>query len=48
MIKQVVFWKKRPGMTTEEFMDYHENQHSQLSENGPGNQLPRCVPTFEN
>ncbi len=31
MIKQVVFLKKRPDMTVEEFMDYYENQHSQLS-----------------
>jgi hypothetical protein len=31
MIKQVVFLKKRPDMTAEEFMDYYENQHSQLS-----------------
>ena len=26
MIKQVVFLKKRPDMTMEEFMDYYENQ----------------------
>jgi hypothetical protein len=31
MIKQVVFLKKRDGMTLEQFMDYYENQHSQLS-----------------
>jgi EthD domain-containing protein len=31
MIKQVVFLKKRPDLTMEEFMDYYENQHSQLS-----------------
>jgi len=31
MIKQVVFLKKRPDMTMQEFMDYYENQHSQLS-----------------
>ena len=31
MIKQVVFLKKRPDMTMEAFMDYYENQHSQLA-----------------
>ena len=31
MLKQVCFFKKRPDMTMEEFMDYYENQHSQLS-----------------
>src|SRR5262245_30017356 len=31
MIKQVVFLRKRPDLTMEQFMDYYENQHSQLS-----------------
>jgi EthD domain len=31
MIKQVVFLKKRADLTQQEFMDYYENQHSQLS-----------------
>jgi hypothetical protein len=31
MIKQVVFLKKRPDMSMDEFMNYYENQHSQLS-----------------
>ena len=31
MIKQVVFLKKRPDLSMEQFMDYYENQHSQLS-----------------
>jgi hypothetical protein len=31
MIKQVVFFKKRTDMTMEQFMDYYENQHSQLA-----------------
>ncbi|MFP5305885.1 MAG: EthD domain-containing protein [Gammaproteobacteria bacterium] len=31
MIKQVVFLKKRSDMTMEQFMDYYEHQHSQLS-----------------
>jgi hypothetical protein len=32
MFKQVVFLKRRPGMTREEFRDYYENQHSKLHE----------------
>lgn len=31
MIKQIVFLKKRDDLSMEEFMDYYENQHSQLS-----------------
>lgn len=31
MIKQVVFLRKRPELSMEEFMDYYETQHSQLS-----------------
>ena len=31
MITQVVFLKKRPDLTMEQFMEYYENQHSQLS-----------------
>jgi hypothetical protein len=31
MIKQVVLFKKRPDMTVQEFVDYYENQHSQLA-----------------
>ena len=31
MIKQVVFLKRRPDITMEEFKDYYENQHSQLA-----------------
>lgn len=31
MFKQICFFKKRPDMSLEEFMDYYENQHSQLS-----------------
>jgi hypothetical protein len=31
MIKQVVFLKRRHDMTMEQFMNYYENQHSQLS-----------------
>jgi len=31
MLKQICFFRKRPDMTIEQFMDYYENQHSQLS-----------------
>jgi hypothetical protein len=30
MFKQVVFFKKRPDMTMEQFIDYYENHHTQL------------------
>jgi hypothetical protein len=31
MVKQIVFLKKRDDMTADQFMDYYETQHSQLS-----------------
>ncbi len=31
MLKQIVFLRKRTDMTQEQFMDYYENQHSQLA-----------------
>ena len=31
MLKQICFFRKRPDMSLEAFMDYYENQHSQLS-----------------
>ena len=31
MFKQICFFRKRDDMTAEEFLDYYENQHSQLS-----------------
>ena len=31
MIKQVVFLRKRPDISMDEFLDYYENQHSQLA-----------------
>ena len=31
MLKQICFFRKRDDMTMEQFMDYYENQHSQLS-----------------
>ena len=32
MFKQVCFFKKRPDMTMEEFMDYYENHHAKLGQ----------------
>ena len=32
VFKQVCFFRKRPDMTMEEFIDYYENRHSRLSE----------------
>ena len=31
MFKQICFFRKHPDMTSEEFLDYYENQHSQLA-----------------
>lgn len=31
MFKQICFFRKRPDMTMDEFLDYYENQHSQLA-----------------
>lgn len=31
MLKQICFFRKRPDMSMDEFLDYYENQHSQLS-----------------
>jgi hypothetical protein len=31
MFKQICFFRKNPNMTMDEFMDYYENQHSQLA-----------------
>ncbi len=31
MFKQICFFRKRPDMTLEQFMDYYESQHSQLA-----------------
>ncbi len=31
MIKQVVFLRKRPDISMDAFLDYYENQHSQLA-----------------
>ncbi len=31
MFKQICFFRKNPSMTMDEFLDYYENQHSQLA-----------------
>lgn len=44
MFKQICFFRKRPDMTMEEFMDYYENEHSQLSKKvGRGPSIPNAV-----
>ena len=44
MFKQVCFFRKRPDMTMEEFIDYYENQHSRLSERlGRSPSIPNAV-----
>ena len=44
MLKQICFFRKRPDMTMEAFMDYYENQHSQLSKRkGRAPSIPNAV-----
>ena len=44
MLKQICFFKKRPDMTMDEFMDYYENQHSQLAKkSGAKPAIPNAV-----
>ena len=44
MLKQICFFKKRDDMTMEEFMDYYENQHSQLAKKmGAKPAIPNAV-----
>ena len=44
MFKQICFFRKRPDMTIEQFMDYYENQHSQLSRRmGRAPSIPNAV-----
>jgi hypothetical protein len=44
VLKQMCFFRKRPDMTMDEFMDYYENQHSQLSKRkGRAPALPNAV-----
>jgi hypothetical protein len=44
VFKQLCFFRKRPDMTMEEFIDYYENQHSRLSERvGRSPSIPNAV-----
>ena len=44
MLKQLCFFRKRPDMTMDEFMDYYENQHSQLAKKmGAQPAIPNAV-----
>ncbi len=44
MFKQICFFRKRPDMTMDAFMDYYENQHSQLAKKmGAKPALPNAV-----
>ena len=44
MFKRVCFFRKRPDVTMEEFIDYYENQHSRLSERlGRSPSIPNAV-----
>jgi hypothetical protein len=44
MLKQICFFRKRPDMTMDAFMDYYENQHSQLSRKmGRAPSIPNAV-----
>ncbi len=44
MLKQLCFFRKRADMTMDEFMDYYENQHSQLSKKmGAAPAIPGAV-----
>ena len=44
MLKQICFFRKRPDMTMDEFMDYYENQHSQLAKKmGAKPAIPNAV-----
>lgn len=44
MFKQICFFRKRPDMSLDAFMDYYENQHSQLAKKmGAKPALPNAV-----
>lgn len=44
MLKQICFFRKNPNMTAEQFLDYYENQHSQLSKKmGRAPSIPNAV-----
>ncbi len=43
MFKQICFFKKRPDMTMDAFMDYYENEHSKLQERSGKPSIPNAV-----
>jgi len=44
MFKQICFFRKHPDMSAEAFLDYYENQHSQLSKKmGRSPSIPNAV-----
>ncbi len=44
MFKQICFFRKHPDMSADEFLDYYENQHSQLSKRmGHSPSIPNAV-----
>lgn len=44
MFKQICFFRKRPDMSMDAFLDYYENQHSQLAKKmGAKPALPNAV-----
>lgn len=44
MLKQICFFRKREDMTMDEFLDYYENQHSQLAKkNNAKPAIPNAV-----
>ena len=44
MLKQICFFRKREDMTAAEFLDYYENQHSQLAKRtGAKPAIPNAV-----
>jgi hypothetical protein len=43
MLKQICFFKKRADMTTEQFMDYYEGQHTQLAKKIGKPGIPNAV-----
>ena len=43
MLKQVCFFRKRPDMSMEAFLDYYENQHSKLGQKIGKPSIPNAV-----
>ncbi len=43
MLKQLCFFRKRPDMSMEEFMDYYENHHTKLGKKIGKSGIPNAV-----